>query len=516
MRTRSFLCALPIYVFLMKGDLRAQFGRGGIDWMTAGSDAQRSSWIRNDPKISLESMRKPGFQFLWKLKLNNEPVQLNSLSPAILLDFYIGYRGFRSLAFVGGSSNNVFAIDTDLARIEWQRRLPSAVSTGTATPACPGGMTANLARPTTSEFPMPGGRGGGRGGPAHSAVGSTGEGAVTIAAVAAIANLPPPPGRGARPVNPGPRPSYIDAITSDGMFHHMYVSNGLEPAPPLPFLPPNLNAPGLIVIEETAYVATDRNCGGPSGVWALDIPTGQVSTWRTESGIAGSVGPAFAPDGRIFVATNTGELVVLEPKTLKVKGSYSSDKQEFTSSPVLFEHRGKLLIALATKDGQIQLFDASDRPKVIAKIAGNGDNFAPGALASWVAPDGTRWLLAANRGIAAWKVVDQGAAPSLQSGWVSPDLVSPLTPAIINGVVFALASGEFQPNNPSLSVSQRLQRSSPAVLYAFDGITGKQLWNSGKTITSFVHGGGISGIGSQVYLGTYDGNLYTFGFPIEH
>src|SRR5262249_33642758 len=161
-------------------------------------------------------------QFVWKLKLDNQPVELNGLSPAILLDFYIGYRGFRSLAFVGGSSNNVFAIDTDLGRVEWQRRMPSDTSKQSGTGNCPEGMTGHLARPTSAGFPMPGGRGGGRGGPARSAVGSSGEGAVTIAAVAALNNLPPPPGRGPVP-NPGPRPSYIDAIAGNGMFHHMYV-----------------------------------------------------------------------------------------------------------------------------------------------------------------------------------------------------------------------------------------------------------------------------------------------------
>jgi hypothetical protein len=96
----------------------AQSGRGGAEWMTAGADAQRSHWIPADPKISAASLEKPGFQFFWKVKLNNEPVKLNSLTPAILMDRYIGYRGFRSLTFVGGSSNTVFGIDTDLSRVE--------------------------------------------------------------------------------------------------------------------------------------------------------------------------------------------------------------------------------------------------------------------------------------------------------------------------------------------------------------------------------------------------------------
>jgi outer membrane protein assembly factor BamB len=118
--------------------------------------------------------------------------------------------------------------------------------------------------------------------------------------------------------------------------------------------------------------------------------------------------------------------------------------------------------------------------------------------------------------IIAWKLVDQKGAPALQPGWVSRDMVSPLPPMVINGVVFAVSTGELRSNDSRLSAAQRAQRSSPAVLYALDGTTGKELWNSGKTITSFVHSGGLSGGTSQVYLGTYDGTLYAFGFPIEH
>jgi len=497
---------------------RAQFGRGGEDWMTVGGDAQRSSWVRTDPKITLERMQKPGFQLLWKLKLDNQPVQLNSLSSAILLDFYIGYRGFRSLAFVGGSSNNVFAIDTDLARLEWQTHLPSSTSAQSGSLGCPGGMTANVTRPTTAAFPMPVVRGGGRSGPARSAAGTPGEGAVTIADIAAINNALPPSGRGAPPPNPGPRPSYIDSVSGDGMFHRLYVSNGLEAQPAVKFLPPNANAQGLIVINEVAYAATANRCGdAPNGVRALDLATGQVANWLTDAGIAGTSGPAVAPDGTVFVATGKGDFVALEARTLNLKGIYSSDHEEFTSSPVLFAHKGKVLAALTTRDGQIHLFEASDHPALIAKISSNSADFTPGSLSSWLSPDGTRWLLAPTaKEIVAWKVMDQNGTPVLQPGWTSRHLVSPVTPAIINGVVFALSSGELRSSDNNLTAAQRAQRSAPAVLYALDALTGHELWNSGKTITSFVHSGGVTGFGGQVYVGAHDGTLYAFGFPMEH
>src|SRR5579871_3532913 len=100
--------------------IQAQFGRGGAEWVVGGADVQRSHWIPADTKISRESVQKPDFQFLYKTSLDNAAIQLNSLTPATLMDRYIGYRGFRSLAFIAGSANKIFAVDTDLNRIEWR------------------------------------------------------------------------------------------------------------------------------------------------------------------------------------------------------------------------------------------------------------------------------------------------------------------------------------------------------------------------------------------------------------
>jgi hypothetical protein len=66
-----------------------------------------------------------------------------------------------------------------------------------------------------------------------------------------------------------------------------------------------------------------------------------------------------------------------------------------------------------------------------------------------------------------------------------------------------------------MSAAARAQRSTPAVLYVLDGATGKELWNSGRTITSFARGGLVAS-GGQVYMVTYDHHMYAFGIPVEH
>jgi outer membrane protein assembly factor BamB len=483
--------------------------RGGGDWTTAGNDAQRSSWVRSDPKINKDSIQKPEFRFLWKVKTASQP------SSAVTLNSYIGYRGFRALGFVVGTSDNVTAIDTDLGRIEWQKSLGgTAAAAGTA--ACPGGTTAGLARPTLAAFPpaAPTGRGGGRGGAAKSGVGESGEGAVIIQEIAARAAAAPPPGavppggRGGRGVippgappgyNPFARaPSYVHLLSADGMLHSMYLSNGEEPNPPVKFLPPNANARGLTVVDNVAYAATIHGCGGVADqIWALDLASKEVTTWQAGAGgIVGTDGPAFGPDATLWVATGDGVLMSLEPKTLKPKEAYNAGAG-FTSSPVIFQAKDKTWIAAATKDGQIHLVDAAAPTVALAKASGSAT-----ALSSWQDAAGTRWLVgAAAHGVVAWKVVEGDGAPALQPGWTSREMGTPLAPMVVNGVVFAADAGA---------------RSTPAVIYAFDGATGKELWSSGKSITSYVQGGGLSGGASQLYLGAHDGTFYAFGFWIEH
>ena len=53
------------------------------------------------------------------------------------------------------------------------------------------------------------------------------------------------------------------------------------------------------------------------------------------------------------------------------------------------------------------------------------------------------------------------------------------------------------------------------MLHAYDGATGKRLWNSGKAMTTFASPGSMwSGLG-QIYIGMHDGTLHAFGFNDE-
>ncbi len=174
------------------------------------------------------------------------------------------------------------------------------------------------------------------------------------------------------------------------------------------------------------------------------------------------------------------------------------------SSPVIFEFKDKALLAVASKNKKIILLDTKSlggADHQTALFTGSVEA-APETLATWQDAAGTRWLLGNTEGgIRAWKVVDHNGVPSLEKAWVSQEISSPLAPIVVNGVVFAASKGT---------------RSTPAMLYALDSASGKEMWNSGKTISSTIAEGGISAGDSQVVVGAADGTLYAFGFPIEH
>jgi outer membrane protein assembly factor BamB len=125
--------------------------------------------------------------------------------------------------------------------------------------------------------------------------------------------------------------------------------------------------------------------------------------------------------------------------------------------------------------------------------------YAVGSLASWEDEEKTRWILVpTGSNVTALKLVGN----ALQPGWTSKEFIAPVTPTIVNGVVFAASAGNA--------------KGAKAVLYAMEGMTGKELWNSGNTLGSYITTGGLAAGGGRVYVSTVDGTQYAFGFYMEH
>ena len=336
-------------------------------------------------------------------------------------------------------------------------------------------------------------------------------------------------------------------IASDGLLHVVGLASGKDIQRPAPFLPANARWSSPIAVNTTLYAATSGECGGaPNAVWAIDLDSDAkpVVSWRTNGGpVVGAV--AFTSDGTLFASIGVGHapadgktnaIVALDAKTLQVKDWFTHPTVEFVTGPTIVRRNDKEIVAAATKDGRILLLDAKSlggadhaSPLYSSKTwLGAGATVGADALATWQQSNTgagaatTSWILLpvagrpaiAARGngsissgaVIALKVVDTKGMPSLEHGWSSANLAAPATPLTVNGVVFTLATG--LPATPSGS-------GTPAVLHAYDGATGKPLWNSGKAMTSFASPGSLwTGLG-QIYVGAQDGTLYAFGFNDE-
>jgi len=510
------------------------------DWVTSGADAQRSFWIRGDVVIAPGSMQKPGFALQWKTMLDNQPRQLNSLRPGVV----IGNLGFGSkpLSFVTGSANRVFAVDNDTGVVFWQRTFESSGG-GAGTQQCPGGITSAATRPTTIVPTIPVWRGLQERPAYSSGVGAPGEGVPAYLmgrAGRAATAAAPAPARAAGPAlaapSAPPLPQVIYVLSSDGQLHTLGPYSGKDLERPVTFLPPNAHAADLIALNNVVYTTTMNGCGGvPDAVWALDLRGGSnaVKTWRSEGGSPAGA-PAFATDGTVYVSlgarTTAGNggyanaIVALDPRELAVKDWFTLPGVEFVTGPIVLSSGSREIVAAATRDGSIVLLDARSlggpaHETALSRSLASSERtgFVPSGLTTWVDSTGTPWVaMPTATTITAMKVASVNGAPTLQAGWTSRPMRTPLSPVIVNGVAFVVSSGEYlPPPGATLSAADRSRQSVAAVLYALDAATGRELWSSGSTITSFVHGPVVwPGIG-QFHVAAFDSTVYAFGFPIE-
>jgi outer membrane protein assembly factor BamB len=569
---QAFTGATAFGIAVLVAMAHAQVGRGGSAWLTARGDAQRTSWIRADALISVQAMSKPGFELQWKSTLENTNRRNYGLGGGVSAP---GVTLFVPMSLVTASSNNVYAIDSDTGYLVWQRHFDATLPA--ATDACPGGTLSgptrivSVAPPAVTAAAPPGG--GGRAAQGYrSVLGQPGEGAPVEVrgGGAGRAGAPPAGGRGAgappnaaggappagqragaqapgrgqgggfgrgggEPPVPGApadqfagggfgRPSgVVYVMSSDGVLHVMGLMTGKDLQRPAPFVPANSRWSDPIAVGTMLYTSTSGGCGGaPDAVWAIDLESESkpVVSWKSDASIVGSL--AFTTDGTL-VAVTVSKIVTLDAKTLQVKGTFSAPGAEFSTGPTVLRNGEREFVGAATRNGHIFLADAAALGQGSPKTGfvdstftfGPGSSVATDALATWQemtatagsgttpasVTSGTRWILVPTAdAVAALRLDEARGAPVMDPRWTAEHLAAPVTPIIVNGVVFALEQG---------------RTGQVAVLHAFEGTTGKELWSSGKTMTAAAAPGSFWTAFGQVYVGTMDGTLYAFGFNDE-
>ena len=215
-----------------------------------------------------------------------------------------------------------------------------------------------------------------------------------------------------------------------------------------------------------------------------------------------------------------------------------------SARPVFFGWKNRNLLAAGAKEGVIYLLDAdnlggSDHQTTLytSPRLGNDRQVCCDGLGIWGSlsmtrdVDGTTWLIVPMGGppaaagpkfpisngatphgsLMALKVVadPKTANPVLDPAWISGDFDMPDPAVIANGVVFAMATGSNEVQRGGEVV--RVKTNHPAVLKALDLQTGKELYQSGSTIESWVHFSGLAVSDGRVFAVDHDSNVYAFG-----
>src|SRR5437764_3205588 len=461
-------------------------------------------------------------RLLWKLTLDNASREMHSLLPALLVGRVDTRQGPTEVVVVTGVSDNLYAIDAGRGVLLWKKHFDHSSVTDTMPRGlmCPGGITATpVIGPTTV------------------------------------------PGR-----------YTIYGVSWDGTLHQMNVADGEDVAPPAKFMPPNGKPYALNLWKNVIYTHTAQGCGGhPNMAYAYDLATGKVGSWGPAGGgMWGRTGPAISSKGVMYTGTGDGRWdpengiygngmigVKQNPQTkaLDLVDYYGPTNAEWLFkrdldmqvTPAIFNFKGKELMIDASKECRMYLMDTDSiggddhrTPLYRTPLICNEDvNFASagiwGSLASWEDAKGTRWVLTPIWGkkhsqfkapiengpvkdgaIVAFKVEEKGGKLQLSPAWISRDMNRAEPPVIANGVIYAYGNGEnteqaYADVGLDDVAERRIPASTHAVLYALDAQNGKELWNSGKEITSWNHWSGLSIANGRVYIATFDGNLYCYG-----
>src|SRR2546427_1092243 len=180
-------------------------GHAKANWLTDGYDKERTSWQRNETRLSPGTVGR--MQLLWKVRLDNPPRQMHNLFPALIVGDVLTAQGRRELAIVAGVSDNIYGIDVEQGTQIWKRHFDSTFVESDSTRVyvlCPGGLTATP---------------------------------VIVPAE-----------------TPGKYTVY--AISWDGRLRTLDAATGEETAPAEPFLPPNGKPYGLNYLANSLYTTT--------------------------------------------------------------------------------------------------------------------------------------------------------------------------------------------------------------------------------------------------------------------
>ncbi len=490
----------------------------GGDWVTYGHDPARSGWASDEKKISPANAGSMSVQ--WKTHVDNASFSLAALTAPVVSTQVRTSAGVRSVLYVAGAGGTVFALDAVSGEELWHKALRSMAAPRKGgfqgTFLCPNGITATPVIDNESNT--------------------------------------------------------LYVIAPDGSLNGLDLGTGRVKFGPVPYVSPFAKSWSLNLVNGVVYTTVSLGCGnGRAGVYAADVRDPHRPAFRQlmlsaayTAGIWGRGGAVIGGDGRLYGGTADGD-------TAPAKGDYSNtvisaslhdlsiadyflpvnwkylkkdDLDVGSASPVWLRWKNRNIVAHGFKEGVVYLLDGDNMGGpdhgaplfATPRLSNDGEQCCDGSgiwggLSSSRDAQGETWLYVPVGGapskdapafpitngetphgsIMAFRIAADAATqkPILQPAWISGDFNFPDPPVIANGVLFALSNGE-NPNQRG-DESKRFLNTHPAVLRALDAATGRELYNSGAAISTWVHFSGLAIADGTVFAVDHDSNVYAFG-----
>jgi len=115
----------------------------GADWITDGGNQQRTAWQQDEKILTKDNVKN--LKILWKLNLQNKPIEMHSLFPPVIVGQLKTSSGPKQVLIEAGIDDNLYAIDVEAGQILWKKHFqyPPPARTGRpGDPLCPTGQTA--------------------------------------------------------------------------------------------------------------------------------------------------------------------------------------------------------------------------------------------------------------------------------------------------------------------------------------------------------------------------------------
>lgn len=521
------------------------------EWVTWGYDPERSGWNRAENTLSARNVS--GLKSVWTTQLST-PTELNTLSTVTAPVIAAGVttpQGRKDILYVHGRDDTLFALDVVSGQILWQKNFPNPVKpTKAPTWQC---SNTPQATPTIDK--------------ARGLIFFiSGDGKLRAADLADGSEKMTP----TEFVSPFTRAWSLNLIDNT-----VYTTSGRacaevvnEDSPMYAAALSGLVRRGSGTLRDASAVnAMDvKDLKNPRATYFFTSGARPAAPW-------GRGGLARGPKNSVILETSNGRwdpmrgdfsesILKLAPKAVRlidafIPKEYAHNLQmdlSGSASPVVFEFAGKTLIAASQKEGKLRILDANNLGGdnhmtplwESPRIANDEETGTDPGRGVWGAittyeQNGRRFLylpmhggngkdapiFPVNQGVTpfgsimAFEVIQKDGKISAVPLWQSGDMIMPDPPVVANGVVYATQTGGqamqnfLKQGDRRMAISEsNTMRATPVGnlrLYAFDAITGKQLYDSKQTIPGWVHFSEPVVALGKVFLVTHDAKVYAFG-----